>query len=145
MSASRSSRLASGPSICFSTASASWPRPLLSSQRGDSGVPKRSRRMRTAGIALLASIQRQSSWPEDSIAQPTTYATAAPTDHMVTMMTSSGPREFRGANSEAMVPAIAKSAPMAMPMRKRSAVSCQGSVTKNWAAESRMKAAMSKR
>jgi hypothetical protein len=64
---------------------------------------------------------------------------------MVTITTSSGPRARWGANSEAMVPAMANSAPIAMPMPQRSTTSCHGSWAKNRSTDSRMNAAMSAR
>lgn len=74
---------------------------------------------------------------------PTAYATAAPTENIVTKTTNKGPRDFCGANSAAIVPAMARSAPTATPIRVRSTISCHGSVAKNCSADRTTKHARS--
>src|SRR6476660_8648020 len=68
---------------------------------------------------------------------------AAPTESIVTRTTNKGPRDFCGANSAAIVPAMARSAPTATPIRVRSTMSCHASVAKNCSAESTTKHAKS--
>lgn len=61
------------------------------------------------------------------------------------MTTSSGPRDFCGANSEAIVPAMAKSAPIATPSANRSTTNCHGASANSCSTDSTMNAAMSNR
>lgn len=97
---------ASGPNTWRTTACASSTRPLLISQRGDSGVPARSSTVMIPGIAALASIQRQPSGSIPDSAQAARPATTAPADHEVTNSPSIAPRERLGRNSVSIAVAI---------------------------------------
>jgi hypothetical protein len=91
--------VADGPQTRWHTCCASLVLPLLSSHRGDSGVPARNNSVMMPNTAGLASIQRHASGPSADSAHPIAAAAAAPPAHTTNSEPRSRPRYLLGINS----------------------------------------------
>ena len=84
----------------FTIASASASRPCRTSQRGDSGAPKRSSMTRAVGTALVTRIHFQAPGPMSRMKYPTMTEARKPIRQIAARLPSNGPRNRFGSISD---------------------------------------------